>query len=223
VLEPASTSEDVVKVPPEITADPAPVAHALEDSFIEVLAPQNGTVTGDVVDVTVVPKVAITTQDDGLQVPEESPDTPQPTQKKKKTHRGTRGGVKHQKNRRKDSDDAGPVKGAATIDEVVRDAQKLGEPSRLEPDVQTLPNGVTEVSGPILQLGSLQVNTEKLIGTGSNGTMVFEGRFDGREVAVKRMLIQFFDIASQETKLLRESDDHPNGTYTLAYLNTLLT
>jgi serine/threonine-protein kinase/endoribonuclease IRE1 len=53
--------------------------------------------------------------------------------------------------------------------------------------------------------------------------MVFEGRFDGREVAVKRMLIQFFDIASQETKLLRESDDHPNGTYTLAYLNTLLT
>jgi serine/threonine-protein kinase/endoribonuclease IRE1 len=40
--------------------------------------------------------------------------------------------------------------------------------------------------------------------------MVFEGEFDGRKVAVKRMLIQFFDIASQETKLLKESDDHPN-------------
>jgi serine/threonine-protein kinase/endoribonuclease IRE1 len=41
--------------------------------------------------------------------------------------------------------------------------------------------------------------------------MVFEGNFDGRDVAVKRMLMQFYDIASQETKLLRESDDHPNG------------
>jgi serine/threonine-protein kinase/endoribonuclease IRE1 len=48
--------------------------------------------------------------------------------------------------------------------------------------------------------------------------MVFEGKFDGREVAVKRMLIQFFDIASQETKLLRESDDHPNGMLSNMFL-----
>jgi serine/threonine-protein kinase/endoribonuclease IRE1 len=115
------------------------------------------------------------------------------------------------------------VKGNPSVEDAVRDAQKLGEPPKIEPDVQTLPNGVTEVSGPILRLNSLEVNTEKLIGTGSNGTMVFEGKFDGREVAVKRMLIQFFDIASQETKLLRESDDHPNGTGNILLCWMLLT
>jgi serine/threonine-protein kinase/endoribonuclease IRE1 len=41
--------------------------------------------------------------------------------------------------------------------------------------------------------------------------VVFAGKWDGRDVAIKRMLIQFNEIASQETKLLRESDDHPNG------------
>ena len=86
----------------------------------------------------------------------------------------------------------------------------MGEQTKLEPDIRTVPTDPSEVSSPTLRLNNLVVNTDKLIGTGSNGTMVFEGNFDGRAVAVKRMLIQFFDIASQETKLLRESDDHPN-------------
>lgn len=141
---------------------------------------------------------------------------PAPTPEKKKNHRGRRGGVKHRKGRNASeapSDGNGPKK-APTVEDAVRDAQKLGETTKgIEPDVQTINNGVTEVSGPVLRMGSLTCNTEKLIGTGSNGTMVFEGTFDGRDVAVKRMLIQFFDIASQETKLLRESDDHPNGTF----------
>ena len=89
----------------------------------------------------------------------------------------------------------------------------MGPQTKLEPDIITIPNDPQEVSGPIIRIASLEVNTDKLIGTGSNGTMVFQGKFDGREVAVKRMLIQFFDIASQETKLLRESDDHPNGMF----------
>lgn len=129
----------------------------------------------------------------------------------KKAHRGKRGGVKHKKGQRASESSDGPVpKPPATVEDAVRDAKKLGEIPAIEPDVQTLPNGVNEISGPILRMNSLEVNTDKLIGTGSNGTMVFEGKFDGRNVAVKRMLIQFFEIASQETKLLRESDDHPN-------------
>ena len=66
------------------------------------------------------------------------------------------------------------------------------------------------VTGPIIRMGNIEVNTEVQLGTGSNGTIVFAGMFDGREVAVKRMLIQFYDIASQETRLLRESDDLVN-------------
>lgn len=136
----------------------------------------------------------------------------EPTPKKKRS-RGTRGGVKHRKGRQQSQDHAEGLlqKPVPTIEDAVRQAKQMGEPPKLEPDVRTLPQDPAEVSGPIIRIGALTVDTERLIGTGSNGTMVFEGKFDGREVAVKRMLIQFFDIASQETKLLRESDDHPNG------------
>lgn len=137
---------------------------------------------------------------------------------KKKAHRGRRGGVKHKKGPRAASQDPSqasqdgnpPQKPPLTVDDAVRDAQNMGQQTKLEPDIRTVPTDPSEVSGPTLRLNNLVVNTDKLIGTGSNGTMVFEGNFDGRAVAVKRMLIQFFDIASQETKLLRESDDHPN-------------
>jgi serine/threonine-protein kinase/endoribonuclease IRE1 len=209
MLEPSSISEELIKVP-QIDGQ-LPAADAIEEKPVEVLA-RSDSLGSDPDEATVIPKVAGSNQENSSPGPEEAADTPQPAPKKRKAHRGTRGGVKHQKNRRNTSDDAGLVTGSASVENAVRDAQKLGEPSKIEPDVQTLPNGVTEVSGPILRLNSLEVNTEKLIGTGSNGTMVFEGKFDGRDVAVKRMLIQFFDIASQETKLLRESDDHPNGT-----------
>ena len=133
---------------------------------------------------------------------------------KRARKRGTRGGQKHNKGKKKarsmSQDPSQDPKPAATVEDAVRDAQRLGESPKMEPDIHTLSHDPSEVSGPVIKVGALVVNTDKLIGTGSNGTMVFEGNFDGREVAVKRMLIQFFDIASQETKLLRESDDHPN-------------
>ncbi len=38
----------------------------------------------------------------------------------------------------------------------------------------------------------------------------FRGRFDGRDVAVKRLLPECFSFADREVELLRESDQHPN-------------
>ncbi|CUS23526.1 LAQU0S10e02454g1_1 [Lachancea quebecensis] len=52
--------------------------------------------------------------------------------------------------------------------------------------------------------------SKKILGYGSSGTVVFQGTFQHRPVAVKRMLIDFYDIATQEIKLLTESDHHPN-------------
>jgi serine/threonine-protein kinase/endoribonuclease IRE1 len=52
--------------------------------------------------------------------------------------------------------------------------------------------------------------TDEVLGYGSYGTVVFKGVFQGRDVAVKRMLIDFYDVASHEIGLLTESDDHPN-------------
>ena len=154
-----------------------------------------------------------------------------PEKEKKKNHRGRRGGAKHKKGGKaaalrsensmtQNDDETGPDGQPPSVDEVVGKAKQLGaERTTLhpEPDVVTVSyntvpgkSDMEEVSSPILRMGSLEVNTNVQLGTGSNGTIVFAGKFDGREVAVKRMLIQFYDIASQETKLLRESDDHPN-------------
>jgi len=66
-----------------------------------------------------------------------------------------------------------------------------------------------QVSGP-LQINSLVIQTDKVIGQGSCGTSVFEGSFEGRDVAVKRMLSQYYELASQEVSFLQQSDDHPN-------------
>lgn len=54
------------------------------------------------------------------------------------------------------------------------------------------------------------VLSDEVLGHGSHGTTVFKGRFEGREVAIKRMLREFHDLASQEVAALQESDDHPN-------------
>jgi serine/threonine-protein kinase/endoribonuclease IRE1 len=143
-------------------------------------------------------------------------------QKKKKAHRGSRGGKKHRKGPKKASsrshDDEQTVSTVdeqtdATVDEEVDKIKKMkiGEQANIEPDVRTVKDDMQSVSGPVLRIDNIEVDTGNQLGTGSNGTIVFAGKFDGRVVAVKRMLIQFYDIASQETRLLRESDNHPNG------------
>jgi serine/threonine-protein kinase/endoribonuclease IRE1 len=57
---------------------------------------------------------------------------------------------------------------------------------------------------------SALVVSETVLGFGSHGTVVFEGSFQGRSVAVKRLLQDFVTLASREVSILQESDDHPN-------------
>lgn len=52
--------------------------------------------------------------------------------------------------------------------------------------------------------------TDTILGYGSHGTVVYKGFFEGRPVAVKRLLLDFYEIANHEVRLLQESDDHPN-------------
>lgn len=52
--------------------------------------------------------------------------------------------------------------------------------------------------------------SDKILGYGSHGTVVFQGKFQDRPVAIKRLLSDFFNVADHEVKLLQESDDHPN-------------
>ncbi|XP_073976983.1 serine/threonine-protein kinase/endoribonuclease Ire1 [Rhodnius prolixus] len=62
----------------------------------------------------------------------------------------------------------------------------------------------------IISVGKISFDTRQVLGKGCEGTFVFRGTFDGRNVAVKRLLPECFTFASREVQLLRESDAHPN-------------
>ncbi|VIO94647.1 PQQ enzyme repeat family protein [Brugia malayi] len=68
--------------------------------------------------------------------------------------------------------------------------------------LQRLPHGW-------LQTGNIMYNPEDRLGHGCEGTVVFRGKFDGREVAVKRVIADI-RLADREVDLLRESDAHRN-------------
>ncbi|XP_065558599.1 serine/threonine-protein kinase/endoribonuclease IRE1-like isoform X1 [Artemia franciscana] len=66
-----------------------------------------------------------------------------------------------------------------------------------------LPNGE-------IQVGKITYKPFQVLGKGCEGTFVYRGSFDGRDVAVKRVLPECFSFADREVALLRESDAHPN-------------
>ncbi|XP_076004015.1 serine/threonine-protein kinase/endoribonuclease IRE1 [Genypterus blacodes] len=61
-----------------------------------------------------------------------------------------------------------------------------------------------------VEVGKISFYASDVLGHGTAGTFVFRGRFDGRHVAVKRILPECFEVAEREVQLLRESDTHPN-------------
>ncbi|XP_066432622.1 serine/threonine-protein kinase/endoribonuclease IRE2 [Eleutherodactylus coqui] len=61
-----------------------------------------------------------------------------------------------------------------------------------------------------IEVGKISFFPKDILGRGAGGTFVFRGRFDGRSVAVKRILPESFMLADREVQLLRESDEHPN-------------
>ncbi|KAH6592616.1 hypothetical protein BASA50_002060 [Batrachochytrium salamandrivorans] len=52
--------------------------------------------------------------------------------------------------------------------------------------------------------------TDTVLGFGSHGTVVYKGFFEGMDVAIKRLLLDFYEVADHEVKILQESDHHPN-------------
>ena len=67
-----------------------------------------------------------------------------------------------------------------------------------------------ELGDGSIQVGKIAFDTRQILGKGCEGTFVYRGRFDNRDVAVKRVLANCFSIADREVDLLRESDVHPN-------------
>ncbi|XP_025227045.1 serine/threonine-protein kinase/endoribonuclease IRE2 isoform X2 [Theropithecus gelada] len=59
-------------------------------------------------------------------------------------------------------------------------------------------------------VGKISFNPKDVLGRGAGGTFVFRGQFEGRAVAVKRLLRECFGLVRREVQLLQESDRHPN-------------
>ncbi|XP_069762136.1 serine/threonine-protein kinase/endoribonuclease IRE1 isoform X3 [Narcine bancroftii] len=62
----------------------------------------------------------------------------------------------------------------------------------------------------LITIGKITFNPKDVLGHGAEGTFVFRGTFDDRNIAVKRILPECFNFADREVQLLRESDEHPN-------------
>lgn len=56
----------------------------------------------------------------------------------------------------------------------------------------------------------IEIYEEKLLGKGSGGTCIFEGKLHGRVVAVKRMIHQHAAVANAEIEFLQKVDLHQN-------------
>lgn len=61
-----------------------------------------------------------------------------------------------------------------------------------------------------IQVGKITFDPTAVLGKGCEGTFVFKGAFEKRQVAVKRLLPDCFTLADREVALLRESDAHEN-------------
>uniref|UniRef100_A0A8C4USS3 non-specific serine/threonine protein kinase n=1 Tax=Falco tinnunculus TaxID=100819 RepID=A0A8C4USS3_FALTI len=62
----------------------------------------------------------------------------------------------------------------------------------------------------VIVVGKISFDPKDVLGHGAGGTFVFRGQFDGRNVAVKRLLPECFHLVDREVQLLRESDEHPH-------------
>ncbi|KAI8950531.1 hypothetical protein F4801DRAFT_579382 [Xylaria longipes] len=192
----------------QVTEEPSPLAPNTDESTAVLPAGEKAATAQEAQLVLAPPDTEANLNDAGQedQPEQESPD------KKKKAHRGRRGGVKHRKGAKKqrDATDDFPGNDTSEADGSIPGLQNIGIPPKLEPNITTTVNDPEDVSGPIINIGGIEVNQDNQLGMGSNGTVVFAGKFHGRDVAVKRMLTQFWDIATQETQLLLESDHHQN-------------
>lgn len=131
----------------------------------------------------------------------------------KKRKRGSRGGRRNQKNKdglTPSTATDGVITSPNSASDLTQVAAEKSGPIVIDNSIQTLSQPVSEQADDIQFQSSVLVVSKEIIGKGSHGTIVYKGTFENREVAVKRMLVDNYDVASHEVSLLQESDDHPN-------------
>ncbi|KAJ5989623.1 Serine/threonine-protein kinase ppk4 [Penicillium waksmanii] len=138
--------------------------------------------------------------------PDEGDDKQENDKPKKKRSRGSRGGKAHRRKGAKPGSENGMSEQNNQLTPNASIHSDHGVPL-----ARTVSSDVVDMTADgVVRIGRLEVFTDVVLGHGSHGTVVYRGVFDGRNVAIKRMLMEFYDIASHEVGLLQESDDHHN-------------
>ncbi|XP_052202679.1 serine/threonine-protein kinase/endoribonuclease IRE1b-like isoform X2 [Diospyros lotus] len=143
-------------------------------------------------------------------------------QKRKLNKQSEEGKVQNVIPKKKKSRKSGTGKNIATIESNLRNVSH--ENTVRDTNERLIDNQVIERTGRNLQLAFLDpvdgvidrrkigklFISNKVIARGSNGTIVLEGVYDGRSVAVKRLVRSHHDVALKEIQNLIASDCHPN-------------
>ena len=139
--------------------------------------------------------------------PDEVDEAGSPQPGKKKARRGKRGGAKRSRKLSQQESKDDPQEMTKEVSSIPSELAVALEGTKVSSLAAT---DATEGTEPVISIGHLSVNLDVILGHGGHGTMVFKGSFGGRDVAVKRMLKEFYDVASHEVNLLQQHDDHPN-------------
>ncbi|WBW72642.1 serine/threonine protein kinase, sensor for unfolded proteins in the ER Ire1 [Schizosaccharomyces osmophilus] len=117
---------------------------------------------------------------------------------------------RRRKNRKKrrttDEHEHGNVIDSFVRDSAVTQTDNTGTVGNIGPIIQ---KSTSQNSDGSLTLNSLTIFPD-ILGYGSHGTIVYRGKYEDRDVAVKRILLDFYELATREIQLLQKSDDHPN-------------
>lgn len=101
----------------------------------------------------------------------------------------------------------------STIRELKQQSQNGSQTLLVQKNKNSSGNSYTELvemEDGETRVGKICFNSSEVLGKGCEGTFVFKGTFEKRDVAVKRLLPECFTLADREVSLLRESDTHEN-------------
>jgi hypothetical protein len=133
--------------------------------------------------------------------PEPDPE-PEPKVKGKLETEGEKEGKMHENTNVNINAEEETKEGKMPIVQQTKESKTVGKE---EEQVKTARTELSEI-----KIGKLTVYTNKILGYGSLGTIVFHGKFDDRIVAIKRLLHPFYDVAAKEISALIAADSHPN-------------
>jgi serine/threonine-protein kinase/endoribonuclease IRE1 len=134
------------------------------------------------------------------------------TPKKKKYPRGRRGGRNKKSNDNNSTPEKSvPVAGLKPPNITVVSSGKVEEISPGSPFIlNSLEVLEDEVIGRFFSLPKYFVFLTFCVGAGSQGTTVHKGSWEGKVVAVKRILTTYADVAMKEVQTLQDADYHEN-------------